>query len=194
VTKDLLSNNERFARDFSRGDAPQPPARHLAVVTCMDARLDVMQILGLQIGDAHIIRNAGGVITDDTLRSLLISQRLLGTTKIVLIHHTDCGMLKFDGEELKDEIEAETGERPPFSLQDFSDLAGSVRRSIALLRDTPFVPHTEHMRGFIYDVRTGRLTEVETDGGVDLGGDEVEASGVAVTQPQPVPARASERL
>ena len=160
VTDDLLRNNEEYARGFDKGDLPLPPAKGVAVVACMDARLDVHGMLGLDLGDAHVIRNAGGVITDDEIRSLAISQRLLGTREIVLIHHTDCGMLTFSDEEVADQIEADTGVRPPFVLESFGDLEGNVRESIERIKTNPFVPHKDAVRGFVYEVETGRLREV----------------------------------
>jgi carbonic anhydrase len=160
VTDDLLKNNEEYARDFDKGDLPLPPAKGVAVVACMDARLDVHGMLGLELGDAHVIRNAGGVITDDEIRSLAISQRLLGTREIVLIHHTDCGMLTFSDEEVADQIEADTGVRPPFVLESFGDLEGNVRESMERIKTNPFIPHKDAVRGFVYDVETGRLREV----------------------------------
>lgn len=160
VTDDLLKNNEEYARGFDKGDLPLPPAKGVAVVACMDARLDVHKMLGLAEGDAHVIRNAGGVITDDEIRSLLISQRLLGTTEIVLIHHTDCGMLTFSDEEVSGQIEADTGVRPPFSLEPFSDLDENVRASIGKITTSPFIPNKDSVRGFVYEVETGRLREV----------------------------------
>lgn len=160
VTEELLKNNEAYARNFTKGSLPMPPGKRIAVVACMDARLDTHRLLGLEEGDAHVIRNAGGVVTDDVIRSLVISQRLLGTTEIVLIHHTDCGMLTFKDDEVKARIEADTGIRPAFALEAFPDLAADVRQSIARIKASPFVPHKEAVRGFIYDVRTGRLSEV----------------------------------
>ncbi|HEV2091902.1 MAG TPA: carbonic anhydrase [Rubrobacter sp.] len=160
VTDELLKNNEEYARGFDKGDLPIPPAKGVAVVACMDARLDVHGMLGLELGDAHVIRNAGGVITDDEIRSLAISQRLLGTREIVLIHHTGCGMLTFTDEEVSDQIEADTGVRPPFALESFSDLEGNVRESIERIRTNPFIPHKDAVRGFVYEVETGRLREV----------------------------------
>lgn len=160
VTEKLLENNESYARSFKTGGLPLPPAKHLAVVTCMDARLDAHRLLGLQQGDAHVIRNAGGVVTDDVIRSLTISQRLLGTREIVLIHHTDCGMLTFTDDELKAAILADTGIKPPFALEAFPDLAQDLRQSIARIKASPFVPHRDAVRGFVYDVQTGRLAEV----------------------------------
>jgi carbonic anhydrase len=160
VTDELLENNATYAESFEKGDLPLPPARAVAVVACMDARLDVHKILGLEEGDAHVIRNAGGVITDDEIRSLTISQRLLGTREIVLIHHTDCGMLTFSDDELKAQIHEEVGMKPHFSMESFSDLEEDVRQSIARIQASPFVPHKESVRGFIYEVETGRLREV----------------------------------
>jgi carbonic anhydrase len=160
VTDELLRNNAAYAESFDKGDLPLPPARGVAVVACMDARLDVHKILGLEEGDAHIIRNAGGVITDDEIRSLAISQRLLGTREIILIHHTDCGMLTFTDEELKAQIHEEVGMKPHFSMESFSDLEEDVRQSMRRLQANPFIPHTESVRGFIYEVETGRLREV----------------------------------
>jgi carbonic anhydrase len=160
VTDELLQNNAAYAESFDKGDLPLPPARGVAVVACMDARLDVHKILGLQEGDAHVIRNAGGVITDDEIRSLTISQRLLGTREIVLIHHTDCGMLTFSDEELKAQIHEEVGMKPHFSMESFSDLEEDVRQSMRRIQANPFIPHTDSVRGFIYEVETGRLREV----------------------------------
>jgi carbonic anhydrase len=160
VTDELLENNEAYARAFDKGQLPLPPARKLAVLACMDARLHVSKILGLKEGDAHVIRNAGGAVTDDAIRSLAISQRLLGTEEIVLIHHTDCGMLTFKDDEVKGQIERETGIRPPFALEAFSDLEDDVRQSIARIKASPFVPRKASVRGFVYDVRSGRLSEV----------------------------------
>ena len=160
VTDELLENNAAYAESFEKGDLPLPPARGVAVVACMDARLDVHKILGLEEGDAHVIRNAGGVITDDEIRSLTISQRLLGTREVVLIHHTDCGMLTFSDDELKAQIHEEVGVKPHFSMESFSNLEEDVRQSIARIKANPFVPHKESVRGFIYEVETGRLQEV----------------------------------
>lgn len=157
---DLLRNNEAYAASFTLGDLPARPSRGLAVVTCMDARLDVHRILGLREGEAHILRNAGGVVTEDVLRSLVISQRLLGTREIMLILHTECGMLTFQDDALRKQIQAETGIRPPFAFEAFQDLEEEVRQSIRRIRSCPFLPHRETVRGFIYDVRTGRLREV----------------------------------
>jgi carbonic anhydrase len=160
VTDELLQNNAAYAEAFKKGDLPLPPAKGVAVVACMDARLDVHKILGLEEGDAHVIRNAGGVITDDEIRSLTISQRLLGTREIVLIHHTDCGMLTFSDEELRAQIHEEVGMKPHFSMESFSDLEEDVRQSIARIQHSPFIPHKDAVRGFIYEVETGRLREV----------------------------------
>ena len=160
ATDELLKNNEEYARGFDKGDLPLPPAKKVAVVACMDARLDPARVLGLEEGDAHVIRNAGGVITDDEIRSLVISQRLLGTTEIVLIHHTDCGMLTFTDDEVKGQIEADTGIKPEFALEAFSDLDGDVRQSIARIQASPFIPNKGSVRGFVYEVETGRLREV----------------------------------
>jgi carbonic anhydrase len=160
VTDDLLRNNEAYAESFQKGDLPLPPAKGVAVVACMDARLDVHKILGLGEGDAHVIRNAGGVITDDEIRSLAISQRLLGTREIILIHHTDCGMLTFTDDELKQQIHEEVGVKPHFPLESFSDLEEDVRQSMARIQASPFIPHKDAVRGFVYEVETGRLREV----------------------------------
>jgi carbonic anhydrase len=156
---------EAFARmgavsDFDKGDPPLPPARKLAVLACMDARLDPAKVLGLDEGDAHVIRNAGGVLSDDAIRSLAISQNLLGTDEIVLIHHTDCGMLTFTDEEFARKLEEETGERPEWRAHAFEDLEDNVRQSIDRIRRSPFIPRTDNVRGFVYEVETGRLREV----------------------------------
>jgi len=160
VTDELLRNNADFAGSFSKGDLPMPPGKGLAVVACMDARLNVYALLGLEEGEAHVIRNAGGVVTEDVIRSLAISQRLLGTSEIVLVHHTDCGMLTFTDDQVKADIEADTGLRPHFALEAFSDLERDVRQSIARIKASPFVPSRDSVRGFIFDVTTGRLQEV----------------------------------
>jgi carbonic anhydrase len=160
VTDELLQNNMAYAESFEKGDLPLPPARGVAVVACMDARLDVHKILGLEEGEAHVIRNAGGVITDDEIRSLTISQRLLGTREVVLIHHTDCGMLTFSDDELKAQIHEEVGMKPHFSMESFSDLEEDVRQSIARIKASPFISHKESVRGFVYEVETGKLREV----------------------------------
>jgi carbonic anhydrase len=160
VTDELIRNNQAYAGSFKKGDLPLPPARHIAVLACMDARLDVHKILGLEEGDAHVIRNAGGAATDDAIRSLAISQRLLGTKEIVLIHHTDCGMLTFHDDDLKKKIEKETGIRPAFALEAFDDLDEDVKQSIARIKASPFIPNKTSVRGFVYDVRSGKLEEV----------------------------------
>src|SRR5213079_2842243 len=143
VTDELLRKNASYARSFDKGSLPLPPAKHLAVLACMDARLDVHKILGLSEGDAHVIRNAGGVVTDDEIRSLAISQRLLGTREIILIHHTDCGMLTFKDDEFRRQIEEETGVRPEWAAETFSDLDGDVRQNIARIKASPFIPHKD---------------------------------------------------
>ena len=160
VTDELLRNNAEFASSFAKGDLPMPPGRGLAVVACMDARLNVYALLGLEEGQAHVIRNAGGVVSDDVLRSLVISQRLLGTSEVILVHHTDCGMLTFTDDVVKADIEADVGLRPHFALEAFSDLEKDIRQSIARIKASPFVPHKDAVRGFIYDVRSGALQEV----------------------------------
>ena len=160
VTDELLTNNESYAASFTKGDLPMPPGKQVAVVACMDARLDPARVLGLEEGDAHVIRNAGGVVTDDVIRSLTISQRLLGTEEIILIHHTDCGMLTFRDDEVKAAIATETGIRPPFALEAFPDVDADVQQSIARIKASPFVPKTDQVRGFVYEVETGRLREI----------------------------------
>ena len=159
VTDQLLENNEKYAANFS-GPLPLPPAKHIAVLACMDARLNVYGVLGLEEGESHVIRNAGGVVTDDEIRSLAISQRLLGTREIVLIHHTDCGMLTFSDDEFAASLEADTGERPGWHARAFNDLDEDVRSSVRAIVASPFVPHTDSVRGFVFDVATGLLTEV----------------------------------
>ena len=160
TTDDLLRNAEAYAASFDKGELPLPPAKGVAVVACMDARLDVYRILGLNEGEAHVIRNAGGVVTEDEIRSLAISQRLLGTTEIILIHHTDCGMLTFTDDGFKALIEAETGLKPDWSAEAFGDPDEDVRQSIRRIQADPFIPHKDKVRGFVYDVKTGRLSEV----------------------------------
>ncbi|NQX10734.1 carbonic anhydrase [Microbacteriaceae bacterium VKM Ac-2855] len=159
ITDELLRNNETYAAAFT-GPLPLSPSKHLAVVACMDARLDVYRILGLNEGESHVIRNAGGVITEDEIRSLAISQRLLGTEEIILIHHTDCGMVTFSDDEFKEQIRAETGIRPPWAPEAFPDAAEDVRQSIARITASPFIPKKDAVRGFVFDVATGRLNEV----------------------------------
>jgi carbonic anhydrase len=160
ATDDLLDNATRYAREFAAGDLPLPPRLKVAVVACMDARLNVYGLLGLSEGDAHVIRNAGGAVTDDEIRSLAISQRLLGTREIILIHHTDCGMLTFTDEAFKAQIVADTGIRPPWAVETFSNLEDDVRQSIARITASPFIPLRDSVRGFVYSVEKGTLTEV----------------------------------
>jgi carbonic anhydrase len=160
VTDELLANNEAYAARFDKGDLPIPPGRKVAVVACMDARLNPYGMLGLSEGDAHIIRNAGGVVTDDEIRSLTISQRLLGTEEIILIHHTDCGMLTFGDDEFRRSIQQETGIKPTWAAEAFDDLDEDVRQSIARIKASPFIPRKDSIRGFVYEVETGRLREV----------------------------------
>ena len=159
VTDELLENNAHYAETFT-GPLPLPPSRHVAVLACMDARLDVYRALGLQEGEAHVIRNAGGVVTDDGIRSLAISQRLLGTREIILIHHTDCGMLTFSDEDFRDSIEQDTGARPHWHSEAFGEPEDDVRASIERITGSPFVPDTSSVRGFVFDVATGKLNEV----------------------------------
>ena len=160
VTDEFLRNAERYAASFDKGGLPMPPAKHVAIVACMDARLNPYGLLGLSEGDAHVIRNAGGVVSDDVVRSLTISQRLLGTREIILIHHTDCGMLTFKDDEVKAAIEADTGVRPPFAFEAFADADKDVLQSMARIASSPFIPHKDQVRGFVYDVSAGRLREV----------------------------------
>ncbi len=160
VTDELLQRNASYAESFSKGELPLPPASRVAVLACMDARLDVHKILGLEEGDAHVIRNAGGAATDDAIRSLMISQRLLGTEEVILIHHTDCGMLTFTDDQVKAQVQSDTGIRPAFALEAFTDLEEDVRQSVARIKASPFVPNKDRVRGFVYDVRSGRLAEV----------------------------------
>jgi carbonic anhydrase len=157
----FLNNNANYSTGYSKGDLPMPPEMGIAIVACMDARLETGALLGLAEGEAHVIRNAGGVVTDDVIRSLTISQRLLGTREIMLIHHTDCGMLTFTDAALKEEIQKETGIRPPFAMDAFSDLEDDVRQSIARIKASPFVVHKNEIRGFVFEVETGRLREVK---------------------------------
>jgi carbonic anhydrase len=159
-TDDLLRNAESYAASFDNGDLPRPPARKVAVLACMDARLTPSALLGLQEGDAHVIRNAGGVVTDDAIRSLAISQRLLGTEEIILIHHTDCGMLTFTDDEFKRAVQDDVGIKPVWAAEAFPDLDEDVRQSIARIKASPFIPRKDAVRGFVYEVETGRLREV----------------------------------
>ncbi len=161
VTDELVENNKEYAANFDKGDLPIPPAKKVAVVACMDARLVPTRLLGLEEGDAHVIRNAGGLVTDQEIRSLSISQTLLGTEEIVLIHHTDCGMLSFTDDQLKDQIEESTGQRPDWEPGAFADLEEDVRSAIRRIKDSPFVPKKDAIRGFVYEVETGRLREVD---------------------------------
>ena len=161
VTDELLDNARRYAEGFDKGGLPLPPAKGVAIVACMDARLNPYGLLGLTEGDAHVIRNAGGVITQDELRSLAISQRLLGTREIVLIHHTDCGMLTFTDDEFRSAIHADTGIKPSWAAEAFDDLDADVRQSIARIKASPFIPKKDGVRGFVYEVETGKLREVQ---------------------------------
>ena len=157
---ELLARNAAYAAAFQKGDLPTPPAKKVAVLACMDARLDPARALGLEEGDAHVIRNAGGVATDDAIRSLVISQRLLGTEEIMLIHHTECGMETFRDDDVKAAILADTGIRPSFALEAFPEAEADVRQTAARIQASPFVPH-KNVRGFVYDVKSGRLDEVQ---------------------------------
>jgi carbonic anhydrase len=159
ATDDLLANNETYAEGFDKGDLPLPPGRKLAVLACMDARIDPARVLGLEEGDAHVIRNAGGVVGEDAIRSLAISQHLLGTEEIILIHHTDCGMLTFSDEQFAAQLKDLTGEEPDWDARAFADLDIDVRDSLRRIRESPFIPH-KNVRGFIYEVESGRLREV----------------------------------
>jgi carbonic anhydrase len=161
VTDELLRNNATYAENFDKGDLPLPPAKKVAVVACMDARLDVHGLLGLALGDAHVIRNAGGVVTEDEIRSLAISQRLLGTEEIILIHHTDCGMLTFTDDGFRGDLQRDTGIKPTWSPESFTDLDDDVRSSIGRIKGSPFIPNKNSVRGFVFDVHTGRLREVD---------------------------------
>lgn len=161
ITDELVANAERYAESFRHGGLLLPPAKRVAVVACMDARLNVYGLLGLREGDAHVIRNAGGVITADERRSLAISQRLLGTREIILIHHTDCGMLTFTDDAFKRDIRNDVGVKPDWAAEAFTDLEDDVIQSIGRIQADPFIPHKDAVRGFVYDVRTGRLNEVK---------------------------------
>lgn len=160
VTDELLQNAEKYASGFDKAGLPMPPGRHVAIVACMDARVNPYGIFGLTEGEAHVIRNAGGAVTDDVVRSLAISQRLLGTEEVILVHHADCGMRTFRDEEFQRQIEQDTGIRPPWSPEAFPDSAQDVRQSVARVKASPFLPHRESVRGFVYDEKTGRLQEV----------------------------------
>jgi carbonic anhydrase len=159
VTDELLANNAAYAAQFT-GPLPLPPAKHVAVLACMDARINVYGVLGLNEGEAHVIRNAGGVVTEDEIRSLAISQRLLGTEEIILIHHTDCGMLTFTDDDFKKAIQQDVGVKPAWAAEAFTDLDEDVRQSIARIRNSPFIPKKDSVRGFVFDVATGKLAEV----------------------------------
>jgi carbonic anhydrase len=165
VTDELLQNNEAYAASFDKGHLTIPPTKKVAVVACMDARLQPNRILGLEEGEAHVIRNAGGVVTDDEIRSLAISQRLLGTEEVILIHHTDCGMLTFSDEDFRRSVQDEVGIKPHWSTEAFSDLEEDVRQSVARIKASPFIPHKDSVRGFIYEVETGHLREVDAPAG-----------------------------
>ena len=160
VTDELLENAKRYREAFNKGGLPLPPGKRIAIVACMDARLNLYGLLGLSEGDAHVIRNAGGVVTDDEIRSLSISQRLLGTEEIILIHHTDCGMLTFGDDDFRRQVQEETGIKPEWAAEAFDDLENDVRQSIARIKASPFIPKRDRVRGFIYDVETGALQEV----------------------------------
>jgi carbonic anhydrase len=163
ITDDLIDHNRAYASQFDGAELQVPPRRHLAVVACMDSRMDIFELLGLDNGDAHIIRNAGGIITDDVIRSLCLSQRLLGTREIILLHHTDCGLQRVSEDEFKAQLEAELGIKPWWALESFVDPYADVEQSIARLRLTPFVQYKDHIRGFVYDVTTGLINEVRTE-------------------------------
>ena len=160
VIDELVKNSEAYAAGFDKGDLPLPPAKRVAIVACMDARLNPHALLGLAEGDAHVIRNAGGVVTDDEIRSLAISQRLLGTKEIMLIHHTDCGMLTFGDDDFRRQVQDDTGIKPEWPAETFTDLEEDVRQSIARIKASPFVPNKDNIRGFVFEVETGNLREV----------------------------------
>jgi carbonic anhydrase len=160
VTDELIENNRAYAAGFDKGELSRVPAKGVAVLACMDGRVNPYDILGLEDGDAHVIRNAGGVVTDDEIRSLAISQHVQGTSEIVLIHHTDCGMLTFSDDQFKDELERATGSRPPWAVECFDDLDADIRESIARIESSPFIPYKYSVRGFVYDVKDGTLREV----------------------------------
>ena len=159
VADEYLRNNEEYARTYA-GPLPVRPSRHAAIVACMDSRMKIFGLLGMADGESHVIRNAGGVMTDDMIRSLAISQRLLGTTEVILVHHTDCGMAETTEDTFKGALEAETGIRPPWAVEAFADVAADVRQSVARLKASPFIPHKDAIRGLVFDVATGRLHEV----------------------------------
>jgi carbonic anhydrase len=170
TTDELLQNAAAYAADFDKGDLPLPPGRKIAILACMDARLNPYGLLGLQEGDAHVIRNAGGVVTDDEIRSLAISQRLLGTEEIILIHHTECGMLTFTDDEFKRSVQDDVGIKPEWAAEAFPDLDEDVRQSIARIHASPFIPRKNSVRGFVYDVHTGELREVDAHASASNGG------------------------
>jgi carbonic anhydrase len=160
VIDELLDRNRRYAEGFDKASLAAPPRKPVAILACMDARLDPHRMLGLEEGDAHVLRNAGGAVTEDAIRSLLVSQRLLGTREVMLIHHTECGMQGLRDDDLREQLERETGIRPPFAIEGFGDVEEDVRQSIARVRANPLLPHRDRVRGFVYDVRSGRLREV----------------------------------
>jgi carbonic anhydrase len=164
VIDDLIANNEAFAASLPAQHLPIEPQRKLVIVTCMDSRLDVFKALGLREGDAHILRNAGGVITDDVIRSVAVSQRRLGTRSVMLIHHTNCGMQTLTDDGFRKELQDATGVAPAFAIESFTDLAADVRQSILRVRRSEFILHRDRVRGFIYDVDTHRLSEIDVDG------------------------------
>lgn len=157
---EVLEKNAAFAAAYKDLDPPRPPRKKLAVIACMDSRLDIYRMLGAEEGDLHVIRNAGGVVTEDTIRSLIISQRIGGTREIMVIHNTECGMLSFRDDELKKQVSTETGHEPPFAFHSFADLEEQVRQDVARIRESPLLMQKDDVRGFVYDVRTGRLTEL----------------------------------
>jgi carbonic anhydrase len=177
TTDELLQNAQAYAERFDKGDLPLPPGRKIAILACMDARLNPYGLLGLQEGDAHVIRNAGGVVTDDEIRSLAISQRLLGTEEIILIHHTDCGMLTFTDDDFKRSVQDDVGIKPPWAAEAFPNLDEDVRQSITRITTSPFIPHKHSIRGFIYEVESGRLREVDASAQSSAGGSLAGAAG-----------------
>ena len=160
ATDELVKNNESYRAGFDKGELTSRPLKRVVVLACMDARIDPQRILGLSEGDAHVLRNAGGVVTADVIRSLAISQRILGTEEVILMHHTDCGMLTFTDDEFKRQVHEDVGSCPDWAVETFPDLHEDVRQSIARIEASPFVPHKDHIRGFVYDVRDGSLHEV----------------------------------
>ena len=160
VFDEFIQANRKYVQSFRHGELPTPPKRHVTILTCMDARMYPEQILGLTIGDSHILRNAGGRASEDAIRSLVISQRLLGTTEVVVIHHTDCSLMKFTNEEFRKKINDELGIETNLDFLPFSDLERSVREDVDILRQSPLIPKNFPVSGAIYDVRTGSLTEV----------------------------------